>query len=309
MALIVIQYVIQAFKIPTESMADSLLVSDFLLGLKFVYGAPALPFSYLKFPGVASPKAGDVVIFKYPGPDSKDYIKRCVAVPGDTLEVREKRLYVNGKEVPLPPQGKHAYAQVLSAPEPRDYFGPVRIPGKGDTLRPSEMNVRDFFFARSLLHQENPRAKVTVDLQLYVNGEYRNSDYAVSVAPRPLRFSDLNDDINDNTIPWLETEWYVIERILQRVQEENPGAKAELKKFLYLNGKPVRQYGLRHNCYFMMGDNRDNSRDSRYWGFLNGNFVKARAFVLYFSYEGNFVGALINPVANIRWGRIGKLIH
>ena len=84
MALIAIVYVIQAFKIPTGSMENSLLVGDFLLGLKFIYGAPVLPFMYKKLPGFTDPKPGDVIIFKYPGSDKKDYIKRCVAGPGQT---------------------------------------------------------------------------------------------------------------------------------------------------------------------------------------------------------------------------------
>ena len=80
MALIAIVYVIQAFKIPTGSMENSLLVGDFLLGLKFMYGAPILPFSHelginQRFPAVTDPKTGDVIIFKYPGSDKKDYIK------------------------------------------------------------------------------------------------------------------------------------------------------------------------------------------------------------------------------------------
>ena len=127
LALIVIQYVIQAFQIPSGSMEDSLKTGDFLLGLKFTYGSP-IPFSNQKFPGYAEPKHGDVVIFRYPGepeyPDNnpkrythlfnalmlgnyywdhapekgqphlvhyadgpKDYIKRCVAVSGDTVAV------------------------------------------------------------------------------------------------------------------------------------------------------------------------------------------------------------------------------
>ena len=83
----------------------------------------------------------------------------------------------------------------------------------------------------------------------------------------------------------------------------------ELKKFLYLNDQRVDQYVLEYDSYFMMGDNRDNSRDSRYWGFLSKNFVKARAFILYFSYDKRFVNAVLNPFSNVRWRRIGKLIH
>ena len=123
MAFIAIVYVIQAFRIPTGSMENSLLVGDFLLGLKFMYGAPVLPFVYTKFPGITDPKPGDIVIFKYPGADSKDYIKRCVGLPGDTVELKNDILYVNDEPVEEP------YRLLeTSYVGHRANFGPVRVP-------------------------------------------------------------------------------------------------------------------------------------------------------------------------------------
>jgi signal peptidase I len=104
MALVFIVYVIQAFKIPSASMEKSLLTGDFLLGLKFLYGSPVVPFSYVKFPRLTGPKPGDVVIFEFPGNDfeignsdflNKDFIKRCVAGPGQTVEIRGRNLYID----------------------------------------------------------------------------------------------------------------------------------------------------------------------------------------------------------------------
>lgn len=299
MALIVIQYVIQAFKIPTGSMEDSLLVNDFLLGLKFIYGAPALPKSYYKLPGLTSPKPGDVVIFRYPGPEAKDYIKRCVAGPGETVEIRDKDLYVNGKFMPLPPKGKHSSSHILSDGDPRDNFGPVKVPQMGDTLHFANLNVRDFYFARGVIHQENPRAVLKTDLQLYIDGNYRNQDYDLQYGYQSIRFADINFDL---------IEWHLIQMQLDRIQAANPNSRVEIRKFLSMDGQTVTDYAVRKDCYFMMGDNRDNSKDSRYWGFLNKNFVKAKAFILYFSYETTFIEALMNPIGNIRWSRIGKLI-
>jgi signal peptidase I len=74
-----------------------------------------------------------------------------------------------------------------------------------------------------------------------------------------------------------------------------------------MNGKPVTEYIVKYDNYFMMGDNRDNSADSRYWGYLNRNFVKAKAFILYFSLDEN-VPVWKLPL-KIRWNRIGKLIR
>ena len=132
MALIAIVYVIQAFKIPTGSMENSLLVGDFLLGLKFIYGAPVFPFCYTKFPGITDPKPGDVIIFKYPGADKKDYIKRCVAGPGQTIQVEGTTVTVDGKVLVLPPKGQYIHGGEL---DPRiTHFEPLRVPKKGDTL-------------------------------------------------------------------------------------------------------------------------------------------------------------------------------
>ena len=299
MALVVIQYVIQAFKIPTGSMEDSLLANDFLLGIKFIYGAPALPKTYYKLPGFTSPKPGDVVIFRYPGPEAKDYIKRCVAGPGQTLEIREKDLYIDGKFVSLPPKGKHGDPRIITDGDPRDNFGPVTVPRKGDTLHLSEFNVRDFYFARGIIHQENPRAKLETNIQLYVDGAYGNPDYDFQIGYQRGRFSQIDFDL---------TEWPQVQQNIDRIITENPNAKVEVRKFLTVDGRPVTDYTLEQDCYFMMGDNRDNSKDSRYWGYLSKNFVKAKAFILYFSYDTTFIEALINPIGNIRWSRLGKLI-
>lgn len=298
MALIVIQYVIQAFKIPTSSMEDSLMANDFLLGLKFIYGAPVLPFTYLKFPGFISPKPNDVIIFKYPGPEKKDYIKRCVAGPGQVLEIRNKELFINGKMVPMPPDGKHMSSNIFQEGNPRDNFEPVRIPRKGDTLKLGSLSIRDFFFARGVLHQENPRAQLRTDLQLYIDGVYRNQDYSFQHMFRSFRFADINFNI---------VEWDYMQEIVNSIKKSMPESRIEVKKFLYMDDNPINEYVLNYDCYFMMGDNRDNSKDSRYWGFLSKNFVKAKAFILYFSY--NNYTSVFNPVKFVRWSRIGKLIR
>ncbi|MFH1279876.1 MAG: signal peptidase I [Candidatus Eisenbacteria bacterium] len=88
-------FVIQAFQIPTGSMEDTLLVGDFLVANKFLYGA-RIPFTETRLPAVREPKAGDIIVFRAPHVD-KDYIKRCVAVEGETVELRNNVLYVNGE--------------------------------------------------------------------------------------------------------------------------------------------------------------------------------------------------------------------
>lgn len=299
MAFIAIVYVIQAFKIPTGSMEDSLLVGDFLLGLKFIYGAPVLPFSYLKLPGFTSPKQGDVVIFKYPGADKKDYIKRCVAGPGQTIEVKGKKVYVDGKEMKMPPKGKHAREGMLGPQV--THFEKLRVPAKGDTINADNCSIREFLFLKHLIHQEHPRKNVTVKFNLYIDSTLANNQRVVRFPPSGnlLAFDQVMFNKIDN--------WTILNTIFNQIRTESHEHHIEIQKLLYLNEQPVHKYIVKHDNYFMMGDNRDNSMDSRFWGYVNKNFVKAKAFILYFSLKKETPYILL-PL-KIRWNRIGKLIR
>ncbi len=89
----------------------------------------------------------------------------------------------------------------------------------------------------------------------------------------------------------------------------------ELKWQITVNGKPVNQYTVKDQVYFMMGDNRDNSADGRYWGFVSARNIKAKAFIIYFSLDKESRVELLKPwtwvylPADIRWGRIARIIH
>jgi signal peptidase I len=298
MALIFIIYVIQAFKIPTGSMEKSLLVGDFLLGLKFIYGAPVAPYLYTKFPGFTDPKPGDVIIFKYPGPEKKDYIKRCVAGPGQTIQIEDMTVTVDGKNLILPPRGQYIRSGMLD-PQIRN-FTPLRIPKKGDTLAcPADMDARQFIFYKHLIHQENPRSAVTCKVQLYINGEFSNNQRVIPYAGMYRSFNDLDFNRIFN--------WVDIDNIEKEMKQQFPDKTVEVKKLILLNNTIVKSYVCKFDNYFMMGDNRDNSTDSRYWGFLNRNFVKAKAFILYFSLDSET--PLWQLPLKIRWNRIGKLIR
>ncbi|MFW5960708.1 MAG: signal peptidase I, partial [Chitinivibrionales bacterium] len=202
MAFVFIVYVIQAFKIPTGSMKDSLLVGDFLLGLKFVYGAPVLPFTYAKFPGVTDPEPGDVIIFKYPGREKKDYIKRCVAGPGQRIRIEGKDVFVDDKEVKLPPDGK--YTRNGNTGEGIRDFEELYIPEKGDTIRVSECGLREFFFLRNLVHQEHPRQEVRAEYNLYVDGDLANNKPYVMLPQGPTTFQSIPFERIDN---WKELDY------------------------------------------------------------------------------------------------------
>lgn len=120
MALFVRQFVVQAFRIPSGSMERTLLVGDFLFVNKFLYGAK-IPWSDRRLPAVRQPRRGDIIVFKAPS-DGRDFIKRCVAVAGDTLELRGTELYVNGELQDEP------YAQYIRTGARRGVFGPIIVP-------------------------------------------------------------------------------------------------------------------------------------------------------------------------------------
>lgn len=176
-------FVVQAFKIPSGSMKPTLLVGDWLLVNKFIYGVK-LPFLRSTLIPVSKPERGDTIVFIYPLDRSKDFIKRVIGIAGDTVEVRDKKVYINEK--PLDdPYGVHTDNLVIPKTiQPRDQFGPVKVP--------------------------------------------------------------------DGTV-------------------------------------------------FVMGDNRDQSYDSRFWGFVDLKDILGKAFIIYWSWDSGGHSP--------RWDRLGKWIH
>ena len=209
LALFVRTWVVQAFKIPTASMENNLLVGDHLLVNKFVFGPTTNPIGRTLLP-VRDIRRGDVVVFKYPDEPERDFIKRVIGLPGDSVELRNKKVHINGQ--PLDEPYVHflepaSEGQEVTSFDVRERYGPVTVP----------------------------------------TGQY-----------------------------------------------------------------------------FVMGDNRDNSQDSRYWGFLPREYIKGRALVIYWSYDSGSeayaddgLGATIRNLFSVvthfftrtRWERILHQIH
>lgn len=382
MALLVIFFVIQAFKIPSSSMENTLLIGDFLLGLKFVYGSP-LPFTEAKLPGLQDPEPGDVVIFRYPGdpeiPDyqperythlanllmfgnffwdkeakegehsivhypmgPKDFIKRCVAKSGQVVEVKNGILYVDGQSHNVP--GFGLYAKPYRENSPRDFWGPAKIPGPGDTLSLVGVPITKLWFNRSLMIQENPGHRVELKLDLLRGSSLLNdfvfNDFRVKLNPNesyhvPMRYfienvrtgfiPQMPGQVDGEILPQglVRSVGYVmmepsqleeLERNVSRLNQE--GDSLRLQWTVLFDGSPIQKYPVQQKAYFMMGDNRDNSADSRYWGYVSHRNIKAKAFIIYFSIDNEDEGfTFSNPIswftlpAKIRWSRFGKLIQ
>jgi len=171
LALFVRTWVVQAFKIPTGSMENNLLIGDHLLVNKFIFGPTPLSIGRATLP-VRPIRRGDIIVFKYPEEPERDFIKRVIGLPGETVEMRNKKIYINGQPIDEP------YVHFLTPPS-SDYQEVTSLPDRE------------------------------------------------SFGPKPV-----------------------------------PADK-----------------------YFVMGDNRDNSQDSRFWGFLPREYVKGRALLIYWSYE------------------------
>ena len=127
LALFIRTFVIQAFKIPSGSMKETLLIGDHILVNKFIYGVK-VPFLQTTLVPITNPKHGDIMVFKFPEDPSKDFIKRVIGVAGDVVEVRDKQVYVNSKLLNHD-FGNHTDSYIFPASvQPRDNFGPVVVP-------------------------------------------------------------------------------------------------------------------------------------------------------------------------------------
>ena len=212
LALFIRTFVVQAFKIPTGSMEENLLIGDHLLVNKFIFGPTASPTERLLMP-IGTIARGNIVVFKYPEEPDRDFIKRVIGLPGETVEVREKKVYINGTVLDEPyvhflqPPGQNSEFHEITSFDVRERYGPVTVPA---------------------------------------------------------------------------------------------------------------------DHYFVMGDNRDNSQDSRYWGFLPRDYVKGKALVIYWSYQAeredyveDGAGATLKGLVSVfahfftrtRWDRMFHQIH
>jgi len=298
--------VLEAYIVPTGSMENTIMTGDFLIGSRFVYGMRTpdwigIPYTdigffipYVKFPEFKIPKKGDVLIFKYPRDKYVKYVKRCVAGPGDTLLVKQKKLYVNGKIVPMWKNGKY-----LTAPMQRQYrqpdiflssetninkdnIGPIYVPKSGDVF-PINRETNWQFMLPIILMEGHTAT---------LNNEEVSYKFTLQ-DPNELFRRKGKQAVYDDYFPKgnLLTPW-------------SKAIKDEHFQFLLIDGKPLSEwteYTVTQNYYWAMGDNRDDSLDSRYWGYIPENNILGEALFTYFSLDLDSW----TP----RWDRIGTVIQ
>lgn len=255
-ALFLKTFIVGAYRIPSASMTPTLVKGDFLLVNKFVFGAKSpgtIPFTSVELPqfqlpAFLSPQRGDLVVFDLPAyareteaSEPTTYVKRCIALPGDTIAIVNKKVYVNGAMIPntaalseraIYPKG---YADPRIFPRGstfnEDNYGPLVVPKQGDTLT---LNAETFFFVKDIIAHEGHR--------IVFDGENR----------------------------------------------------------ILLDGAPLKSYVMKRNYFFMMGDNRDNSLDSRFWGFVPDDAIFGKVMMIYWS---------VDEGSDVRWGRIGTILR
>lgn len=203
-------FVMEAFKIPSGSMEDTLLVGDFLLVNKVLYGAE-VPFTSARLPAIRQPRRGDVIVFKWPRDPRKNFVKRLMGLPGDTIAMEQGTVVRNGVRL------QEQYV--------------LRRPGDSD------LGGDDFRW---------------------------QSSHVVPNANAFGAYQPSRDNWGPIVVP--------------------PGN------------------------LFVLGDNRDNSLDSRYWGFVPDSMVRGTPLIVYYSYEPD-LEATAPWITRIRWGRIGSRIH
>ncbi|MEM9666649.1 MAG: signal peptidase I [Bacteroidota bacterium] len=304
--LIVRTLLFDLFRIPTPSMENNLLVGDYLFVSKLHYGTrtpmsvgipftqihiPGLAFPYFRMPGFSEVQQGDAVVFNYPPDDlpidrKTHYIKRVVALPGTEVAVVNKEVQIDGTPQPLR-EGMQQY-WTLTKTDPNVRLAQTRLEEAGirepalATPRPEVVRIQGTAAAVEQLRSWS----YVQDVEPYVVPY--NTAYDAIMYPRgqqytPDNYGPIQVPATGLTVTLDETTWPHYEPVIRRYEGRSTGRAAD-GGFL-VDGAPATTYTFAQDYYFVMGDNRDNSEDSRFWGFVPHDHVVGKAILTYFSWD------------------------
>ena len=305
LALFMRTCVLEGFRIPTESMEQSLLVGDFVLVSKLHYG-PRLPMTvgvpltnwyvggvelpYARLPGFTSIRRGDAVVFNYPRDRAPldrrlHYIKRVVGLPGDSVALRDKHLYVNDTLVPLGETMQHRWI-AETAP---DYLFPLdslRALGASQVAVLEREQGKVAFVAPRAVTEVVASWDGVTRVEPYVQAQ--NASFGVRIFPRGSGFGrdhygPLYVPARGDTILLTKSNWLYYQDLIEHY-EHHQARLLPLGDF-EIDGARTTHYVIEQDYYFVLGDNRDSSVDSRIWGFVPMDHVVGKAVFVYFSWE------------------------
>lgn len=348
----------EAYTIPSPSMENSLLVGDYLFVSKLHYGpitpqtplqvplthqtvpilnvksySDAIQLPTYRFPGFSSIKRNDVVVFhvphesQYPADLRTNYIKRCVAVAGDTLSIQGGQVYLNGKPGPIAGQLQTTYfMEVASAnDEVRqalhdqgvvDYTQPDGIPALSGNMHDANKlgyyisctaPVADFF-----KKQPYVKSMEVYDGDVPPNGLFpdvadKYGSEARSATPRGWgldHYGPLPVPKKGQTITLSPGNAAIYYKIVAQYEHNKNVSWDNTTGMIVQDGKPLTSYTIKQNYYWMMGDNRHNSEDSRFWGFVPEDHIVGKAVLIWLSVDpfGDFWH-------KVRWNRLFHTIE
>jgi signal peptidase I len=292
-------FVFEAYRIPSASMEDTLLVGDFVFVSKLAYG-PRVAGRHL--PGYSHPRRGDVAVFHYPPglearvEDRLPYVKRVVGLPGDTVAVVAKQVVVNGEAVAEPPRARQFWQVRTAGPPPSAEV----LAAAGLALTPERL-ADGLWLVDARADEAARLAEVPGVLAV---GPYRRVPGDASAAfPVSERYS--LDDYGPVVVPRRGLTVVLDEATvgLYRIAiTRDEGHRVERSATgILVDGRPATEYTFEQDYLFVLGDHRDDSADSRTWGFVPVRNLIGRASWLYLSWDDD-AGA-------VRWNRIGQAVR
>lgn len=334
-ATLIRTFFIEAYVIPSGSMESSLLIGDYLFVSKVNYGARipetpiAFPFAhhtmplintkaywdgiklpYYRLPGLSDVKKGDVVVFNFPmeadapyfRPVDKreNFIKRCQGTPGDTLSIVNTQVFINGKPETTPVNGQTSYNVETDGSE----LNPQML---YDLHIDAQPRFKPGDYSMTMTRQSAVQLKSLTTVKIYSDIRPKN-DINPQTFPQDRNFKWNEDNYGPVIIPkkgWTVKLDSLTLPIYKRAIEVYEGNKLVISgKDITINGKKTDTYTFKLNYFWMMGDNRHNSEDSRFWGFVPEDHIVGKALFVWMSWDST-----ANFVNKIRWNRIFRGIH